>query len=362
MAKPRVFVSSTYYDLKYVRERLERLISSYCFEPILFESDDVFFNPNIKLDKSCYREVENCHMMLLIVGGRYGSLASEQKDQYEENYISITQSEYETARRKGIPVMVFVEQSVYSEYKTYLANKTTIPKNFNYAFVDDIRVFHFISKLEQGAIKVFNKVDDIEHYFSHQIAGMMLTYLKQLQEDKNDAEVKNAVDEIKLVSQSMQQMVNSIAEKVLGNKQGKYKELLDQQNHDLIDFFVKLLDQNITTNLSQIQIPERKKSRLGKDICDKIMSSCFNENTCEEIIKASNFVKEITIIGNLEKDCSIQVSELYNGLEFSIHLLGIIKQVKQILKIVSTSDELKSYLHKQLTVIINQRMKIFVIV
>ena len=46
MAKPRVFVSSTYYDLKYVRERLERLISSYCFEPILFESDDVFFNPN----------------------------------------------------------------------------------------------------------------------------------------------------------------------------------------------------------------------------------------------------------------------------------------------------------------------------
>ena len=92
------------------------------------------------------------------------------------------------------------------------------------------------------------------------------------------------------------------------------------------------------------------------------MSSCFNENTCEEIIKESNFFKEITIIDNLEKNCSIQVSELYTGLEFSIHLLGIMKQVKQILKIVSTSDELKSYLHKQLTVIINKRMNIFVIV
>ena len=46
--------------------------------------------------------------------------------------------------------MVFVEQSVYTEYKTYLANKKTIPDNFNYAFVDDIRVFHFISRLEQG--------------------------------------------------------------------------------------------------------------------------------------------------------------------------------------------------------------------
>ena len=42
MAKPRVFVSSTYYDLKYVRERLERFISAYCFDPILFESDEVF--------------------------------------------------------------------------------------------------------------------------------------------------------------------------------------------------------------------------------------------------------------------------------------------------------------------------------
>ena len=110
MAKPRVFVSSTYYDLKYVRERLERLISSYCFEPILFESDDVFFNPNIKLDASCYKEVENCHMMLLIVGGRYGSLASEQKDQYEENYISITLCSTNTIT--GMPFLRAVSYSL----------------------------------------------------------------------------------------------------------------------------------------------------------------------------------------------------------------------------------------------------------
>lgn len=39
MATPRIFISSTYYDLKYVRERLERFIRSYCFEPRLFECD-----------------------------------------------------------------------------------------------------------------------------------------------------------------------------------------------------------------------------------------------------------------------------------------------------------------------------------
>ena len=37
MAKPRVFVSSTYYDLKYVRERLNRFLMSYNMEPVLFE-------------------------------------------------------------------------------------------------------------------------------------------------------------------------------------------------------------------------------------------------------------------------------------------------------------------------------------
>lgn len=50
MAKPRVFVSSTYYDLKYARERLERFIKSYNMEPVLFESDEVYFNPNRKID------------------------------------------------------------------------------------------------------------------------------------------------------------------------------------------------------------------------------------------------------------------------------------------------------------------------
>ena len=29
MAKPRVFISSTYYDLKHVRERIERFLISF---------------------------------------------------------------------------------------------------------------------------------------------------------------------------------------------------------------------------------------------------------------------------------------------------------------------------------------------
>ena len=46
MAKPRVFLSSTYYDLKHVRERIERFLANFGMEPVLFESDNVTFEFN----------------------------------------------------------------------------------------------------------------------------------------------------------------------------------------------------------------------------------------------------------------------------------------------------------------------------
>jgi hypothetical protein len=38
MAKPRVFVISTYYDLKHIRNSLEAFIESLGYDPVLFES------------------------------------------------------------------------------------------------------------------------------------------------------------------------------------------------------------------------------------------------------------------------------------------------------------------------------------
>ena len=52
MAKPRVFLSSTYYDLKHVRERIERFLVNFGMEPVLFENDNVTFEFNKPLDLS----------------------------------------------------------------------------------------------------------------------------------------------------------------------------------------------------------------------------------------------------------------------------------------------------------------------
>lgn len=68
--KPRVFVSSTFYDLKYIREDLSNFIKAHDFEPILFEDGDIGYTPGKTLDDSCYEAMKGADMVLLIVGGK----------------------------------------------------------------------------------------------------------------------------------------------------------------------------------------------------------------------------------------------------------------------------------------------------
>ena len=346
MSKPRIFVSSTYYDLKYVRERIERFINTYCFEPILFENDGVYFNPNKSLDTSCYNEVSNCHMMILIVGGRYGSLASDDdkdqtKDDYEKQYVSITHKEYTTAISKGIPVMIFIEQNVYTEYKTYQTNKKLLPKNFKFAYVDDVRVFHFIALLEQSAIKQFNKVEDIEHYFANQISGMLLSYLNQLQMEKTSLGIENAVEQLNRTNEQIQNMVNSIAEKVLSKDKAKYEDLLQQQNKSLIDFFIAIFEQ--TTIWADK--PKDSASHSNK-ICQILMSSLFEERRIERIIQGDGLTR-FKALRTLGQECSEQIKQecnikvIISPYRFSEHLFKIVK-------LIHHNEELKQYFETKL--------------
>lgn len=57
--KPRIFISSTFYDLKYIREDLANFVRSYGYEPILFEDGDIGYTPGKTLDSSCYNSMRN---------------------------------------------------------------------------------------------------------------------------------------------------------------------------------------------------------------------------------------------------------------------------------------------------------------
>ncbi|EGQ7962989.1 DUF4062 domain-containing protein, partial [Vibrio parahaemolyticus] len=66
MASPRVFVSSTCYDLKYIRENIKYFVKTLGYEPVLSEDGAVFFNPEEHTHDSCLSEVPNCQMFVLI--------------------------------------------------------------------------------------------------------------------------------------------------------------------------------------------------------------------------------------------------------------------------------------------------------
>lgn len=57
MAKPRVFVSSTYVDLIDVRSLLKKLFDDLCFEAKLFERGGVYYNPSKTIMESCKAEI-----------------------------------------------------------------------------------------------------------------------------------------------------------------------------------------------------------------------------------------------------------------------------------------------------------------
>ena len=221
MAKPRVFVSSTYYDLKYVRSSLEGFINSLGFNLVLFERGGVAFAPDMALDDSCYREVQNCDIYVLIIGGRYGSEKSETKAEtmraFFEAYESVTKEEYRTANSKNIPVYILIDKSVYAEYQTFKVNQAN--ESIKYAHVDNSGVFRLIDEvLSHGLnnpMSTFDKCSEIEEWLRSQWAGLYRELLSRLHNQKQIATLTEKIEELGEVSTTLRRYLEDLLSKLL---------------------------------------------------------------------------------------------------------------------------------------------------
>jgi len=221
MSRPRVFVSSTYYDLKHIRSSLENFIDVLGFESILSEKGDVAYSPEIPLDESCYREVGNADIFIIIIGGRYGSEKSgskEKKDkQFFDRYDSITKQEYINAVNRNVPTYILIDKSVYSEFEIFLKNKNN--ESINYVHVDSANIFHLIedilSQPKNNPVHHFDRYGDIETWLKEQWAGLFRDLLNQRSRQTQIASLASEVSSLAEVNETLKRYLEVIMPKIL---------------------------------------------------------------------------------------------------------------------------------------------------
>ncbi len=227
MAKPRIFISSTFYDLKHIRSSIENFIDSIGYESILSEKGSIAFNPDIPLDESCYRELQTCDIFVLIMGGRYGSPNSiEDKSKlgnFYSRYESITKTEYENAVKKNIPVYILIEKSVYSEYDTFKYNREN--DSIKYAHVDSVNVFNFIEEIlnqpRNNPIHQFERHIDIEGWLKQQWAGLFQELIRKRKTESEIAELSKEVKELSNINTTLKRYLEelvSTTDNIKGNE------------------------------------------------------------------------------------------------------------------------------------------------
>jgi hypothetical protein len=106
MATPRVFVSSTWYDLRYIRENLKFFIRTLGYDPVLSEEGTIFYDPRVHVQDARLTEIPNCQLFILVIGGRYGT-------SFKDSERSVTNTEYMEAVRHKIPIFALVVLADY---------------------------------------------------------------------------------------------------------------------------------------------------------------------------------------------------------------------------------------------------------
>ena len=87
MAKPRVFISSTFYDLRQIRVELDKFIESLGYEPIRNEEGDIPYGKDEALQEYCYKEILNVDILVSIIGSRYGSAGNVKEKEQEQKIV-----------------------------------------------------------------------------------------------------------------------------------------------------------------------------------------------------------------------------------------------------------------------------------
>lgn len=205
MAETRVFISSTCYDLSLLRSQLRIFIKNMGYEPIMSDYEDILYDPRIHTHTSCVDEVQNCDILVLIIGSRFGGKASPEALNRinfdvlnnetlsadvlkEKECLSVTQLEVLKAIENAIPVYTFIDKRVWHDHALYEKNKASgIADQIVFPSIEKQEtakyIFNFINfvrlRTRGNNIFTFEKGQDIEDTLKKQWSGYFQRLLQE---------------------------------------------------------------------------------------------------------------------------------------------------------------------------------------
>lgn len=176
MSLLKIFVSSTCQDMKFIREDIGNFIHELGHEPIMCENN-IYYKQYCSPEQSCYDEIDNCDILIHIIGGKFGSVSNI------ESHISIAEAELITAIKLRKPVFIFLYNPVSQDYQIYMKNKN---QQILFNVVKDPKLFHFINYIYTACLPVYKyeHIDNIKQTLKNQLSYLFSDNLRKTSYDK----------------------------------------------------------------------------------------------------------------------------------------------------------------------------------
>ncbi|WP_160165440.1 hypothetical protein, partial [Gluconobacter thailandicus] len=199
------------------------------------ESHQIDF-PNRLLEDYCYNEIAKVHIVISIIGGRFGSQSRD-----HEKY-SISNMELKTAQRQGKQVYLFIESEVISEYHTYIKNKDV--EGIRYSHVDDVRVYRFIEEIynlsSNNQIFSFESMPQLINYLREQWSGLFERFL----EGEAQVRLVDMMNKMEQVTSTLEGLAELYRNSSISSDSDEKNRMMDEiliQNHPIFPAMRKIL-------------------------------------------------------------------------------------------------------------------------
>ena len=252
MAKLKIFISSTCYDLNNARDQLRGFISNLGYEPVMSEYSDILFDPRTHTHTSCLNEISNVDMVILLVGSRFGGqavpealslldLENLEKSSFDTSILespeklSVTQLEVMKAIEFSIPVFAFIDEKVMHDHFVYQTNKE-LSGQIKYPSIEKQEtakyIFEFINflrhRMNGNSVIPFSNVEDIENHLRKQWASLFQRLLKEQRDTKiNHNKMLDISEKIEDIKTALISMTGNAQNREIARGTLKYRRLID---------------------------------------------------------------------------------------------------------------------------------------